>query len=52
TMLLDSSATGLFIDADYVKQQKLTTHRLSHLIPMNNVDGTPNEAGLLRKWWK
>ncbi|KAF8219082.1 hypothetical protein L208DRAFT_1343554, partial [Tricholoma matsutake] len=45
TALLDCGATGLFMDTDYVKQQKLTTCRLSHPIPMNNVDGTPNEAG-------
>ncbi|KAF8222683.1 hypothetical protein L208DRAFT_1320950, partial [Tricholoma matsutake] len=45
TALLDCRATGLFMDTDYVKEQKLTTQRLSCPIPMNNMDGTPNKAG-------
>jgi hypothetical protein len=45
TALLDSGASGMFIDTDYVKEQKLNTRRLSRPIPVNNVDGTPNEAG-------
>lgn len=45
TALLDCSTSGLFIDTDYVKQHNLPTHRLSRPIPVNNVDGTPNEAG-------
>ena len=48
TMLLDSSATGLFLDMDYVKEQKLSTRKLTHPIPVVNVDGTPNEAGPIR----
>ncbi|KNZ80918.1 hypothetical protein J132_03618 [Termitomyces sp. J132] len=43
--LLDSGATGLFLDTDYVQQHHLTTHPLSHPIPMYNVDGMLNEAG-------
>jgi hypothetical protein len=34
---------------DYVKKQKLNTRRLSRPIPVNNVDGTPNEAGPIEK---
>ena len=45
TALLDSGATGLFIDSDFVAAEKLTTHSLTHPAPMYNVDGTPNEAG-------
>jgi hypothetical protein len=43
--LLDSGATGMFIDRDYVKANRLTTRTLSTPIPVYNVDGTPNEAG-------
>jgi hypothetical protein len=43
--LLDSGATGMFINRDYVKANQLTTRTLSKSIPVYNVDGTPNEAG-------
>ena len=43
--LLDCGATGLFIDANYVKEQGLNTRTLTRPIPVNNVDGTANEAG-------
>ncbi|KAG5718649.1 hypothetical protein E4T56_gene16663 [Termitomyces sp. T112] len=43
--LLDSGATGLFLDTDYVQQNCFTTHPLSHPIPVYNVDATLNEAG-------
>ncbi|KAG5727450.1 hypothetical protein E4T56_gene12023 [Termitomyces sp. T112] len=46
--LLDSGATGLFLDADYVQRHHLTTRPLSHPIPVYNVDGTLNEAGSIR----
>jgi hypothetical protein len=45
TTLLDCGASGLFIDTDYVKEQQLNTRKLSCPIPVNNVKGTPNEAG-------
>jgi hypothetical protein len=40
--LVDSGATGRFIDRDYVKANRLTTRTLSCPIPVRNVDGTPN----------
>ncbi|KAG5716918.1 hypothetical protein E4T56_gene8518 [Termitomyces sp. T112] len=43
--LLDSGATGLFLDTDYVQQHRLTTCPLSCPIPVYNVDGMLNEAG-------
>ena len=43
--LLDSGATGLFVDADYVARHQLTTRPLLSPIPVYNIDGTPNEAG-------
>ena len=39
--LVDSGATGRFIDRDYVKANRLTTRMLSNPIPVRNVDGTP-----------
>ena len=42
--LVDSGATGRFIDWDYVKANWLTTQMLSTPIPVHNVDGTPNET--------
>jgi hypothetical protein len=47
--LLDSGATGLFLDSDYVRRQKLNTRELSHPIPVSNVDGTPNDGGPIRQ---
>jgi len=43
--LVDSGATGNFIDRDYVRTHRLTTRKLSKPVPVFNVDGTPNEAG-------
>jgi len=43
--MVDTGATGDFIDQDFVTQAKLLTRKLSQLIPVYNVDGTLNEAG-------
>jgi hypothetical protein len=43
--LIDSGATGKFIDRDYVKTNRMTTKTLYRPIPVYNVDGTLNEAG-------
>jgi hypothetical protein len=43
--LLDSGATGMFIDRDYVKTNGLSTRTLSHPIPVRNIDKTLNEVG-------
>jgi len=45
TALLDSGATGMFIDREYVRANRLNTRTLSRPIPVRNVDGTLNEAG-------
>ena len=47
--LLDSGATGMFIDVEYVRTQKLQTHPLPRTIPVYNIDGTPNEAGSIKE---
>jgi hypothetical protein len=45
--LVDCGATSLFIDREYVKLNRLPTKKLSQVIPVFNVDGTPNEAGCI-----
>ncbi|KDR76576.1 hypothetical protein GALMADRAFT_67019, partial [Galerina marginata CBS 339.88] len=45
----DTGATGDVIDEDYVKECNLPTRNLSQPIPVFNVDGSPNEAGLISK---
>ena len=46
TALLDSGATGMFINQEYVKKGGFTTRTLSNLIPIRNVDGTLNEPAV------
>ena len=42
--LLDSGATGNFIDKDFVRMKGISTWNISRPIPVFNVDGSPNEA--------
>ena len=44
-MLLDSRATGLFIDHTWLCQKKITTHKLEHPIEVYNIDGSINRGG-------
>jgi len=43
--LVDSGATGLFIDREYVKSNQIPTTKLWVVVPVFNVDGTANTAG-------
>jgi RNase H-like domain found in reverse transcriptase/Reverse transcriptase (RNA-dependent DNA polymerase) len=45
--LVDSGATGCFIDCDYVKANRMTTRTLSAPIPVRNADGTLNGTGTI-----
>ena len=47
--LVDCGATGLFIDLDYARANNINTRALARPIPVYNVDGTPNEAGMIRE---
>ena len=47
--LLDSGATGLFIDKEYVISNCILTCKLKEAIPVFNVDGTANEGGAIRE---
>jgi len=48
-VLLDSGATGNFIDRDFVRTKGINTRSISRPIPVYNVDGSPNEAGQISK---
>ena len=43
--LVDSGATGEFIDQDYAKSCQFNLQKPTCPIPVYNIDGTPNEAG-------
>jgi len=44
-VLLDSGATGLFIDCTWLCQKKITTHKLEHPIEVYNIDRSINRGG-------
>jgi hypothetical protein len=45
--LVDCSATGLFVDTEYVRSNNFSTCRLTTPIPIYNVNGMANEAGAI-----
>ena len=45
--LIDCRATGQFMDQDYVEHNLLSTWKLQCAIPVFNVNGTRNRAGLI-----
>src|SRR6266571_3396581 len=47
--MVDTSATGDFIDQDFITCAKLLTCKLSQPILVYNVDGTPNKAGSIHE---
>jgi len=47
--LLDSRATGNFMDQDFVQMKGINTRSISRPIPVYNMDGSPNEAGQISK---
>ena len=49
TALLDSGATGLFIDADFVQAKNLTVQKLPQSIPVYNIDGSLNNHGSIKE---
>src|SRR5229473_6562073 len=44
-MLLDSRATGLYVDKEFVKMNQLNTRKLHTPILVYNVNGTQNKQG-------
>ena len=47
--LLDSGATSLFIDEDFVRAKNISVTRLPKAIPVYNIDGTLNQHGSVRE---
>src|ERR1700688_2593169 len=45
--LIDSGATGCFIDRNYVEKNKLQTTLLAKPLRVRNVDNTENVAGMI-----
>jgi hypothetical protein len=45
--LIDCGATGCFIDIEWAKLNNIPTRPLTNPIPVYNVDGTANEAGMI-----
>lgn len=49
TALLDSGATGLFLDSKFVEHHNLNTRKLPRATPVYNVDGTLNKGGSIQE---
>src|SRR5882724_1025105 len=47
--LINSGATGMFIDIEFVRLKNIWSHQLPREILVYNVDGTPNEARHITK---
>jgi hypothetical protein len=45
--LIDCGATGCFIDIEWAKLNNIPTCPLTNLIPVYNVNGTANDAGMI-----
>jgi hypothetical protein len=45
--LIDCGATGCFIDIEWAKLNNIPTRPLTKPIPVYNVDGTANDAGMI-----
>ena len=51
TALVDSGATENFLDHDTAKRLRITPKELPTPRIMNNVDGTTNQAGLVKHFF-
>ena len=47
--LLDSGATGLYVDSEFIHKNGLTMCKLAWAIPVYNVDGMLNEGGVIKE---
>ena len=47
--LLDSGATGVFVDWNWAVENRIPLHTLSRAITVYNVDGSLNESGSIRE---
>jgi hypothetical protein len=45
--LINCGAMGCFIDIEWAKLNNIPMHPLTKLIPVYNIDGTANDAGMI-----
>ena len=45
--MVDSGASTLFLNKKFVEKHKVRTRKLAQPIEVFNIDGTPNQAGLI-----
>lgn len=50
--MLDSGATGLFINRRYAERLRIPTQRLRQELPLYNIDGSDNRAGTITHFAK
>ena len=43
--MVDSGATALFLDKEFVRKHKIPTFLMKKPLPIYNIDGTENRAG-------
>ena len=48
--LIDSGASGIFIDKGFIKREGIETKSISNPISVFNADGTENKAGIIRDY--
>ena len=47
-ILVDSGASGMFIDRDFAEENGITLYRLESPIPVRNADGSDNRGGPIK----
>jgi hypothetical protein len=47
--LINCGVTGCFISIEWAQSNNIPIHSLTNLIPVYNIDGTANEAGMINE---
>ena len=50
--MLDSGATGLFVNRKYAAKRNLQMFPLYDQLPLYNINGTPNKAGTITHFYQ
>ena len=48
--IVDSGATGIFIDHQFIERHRIRTQALAKPLEINNADGTPNKIGIVTQY--
>jgi hypothetical protein len=48
--MIDSNASSLFINKNFIHKNNIKTYRLPENIPLYNIDNSPNSIGLISKY--